>query len=336
MMTDTNIALLGSAFKMNLVYPEDRLQRLASFGNLSKEVITASTLEKHKDFLRNTGYIFSTWGMPSLTREQIQKYLPSLKAVFYAAGTVQTFAKPFLQCGVRVFSAARANGVPVAGYVFSQIMLANKGYFTASRKAKLNPLGAYLSCYAHTGNYEFTVGVIGAGVIGSMVCEKLKALDKCEILVYDKFLTQEKAEQLGVKLSSLENIFTRCDVITNHLANKKELKNILDYRLFNMMKPYATFINTGRGAQVSEAGLARVLLKRPGITALIDVTKTDIITPVSPLFWCRNAVCTPHIAGSTSNETHRMADMMIEDFSSLLDGKSPASEITADILERTA
>lgn len=331
-----NIALFGSEKKFYRVYPPDRLEQLASHGNVSEEIISVSSLKSNKDFLRNTEYIFSTWGMPTLTEEQIRQYLPQLKAVFYAAGSVQAFAIPFFKCGVRIFSAAKANGIPVADFVFAQIILACKGYYTAARKCRFNPLGAHLACGRHTGTNEFTAGIIGAGVIGSAVCEKLRGLDNCEILVYDKFLSEEKAAQAGVKLSSLENIFTRCDVISNHLANKKELNNILDYRLFRMMKPYATFINTGRGAQVSEGGLARALLQKPGVTALIDVTKTDIITPASPLFWCPNAIFTPHIAGSTGNEVHRMADMMLDEFSKLLAGEPLISEVTAEMLERNA
>ena len=64
-----------------------------------------------------TEFIFSTWGMPAFTEEEIKSCLPSLKAVFYGAGTVQTFARPFLNCGVKVFSAWAANAVPVAEYI---------------------------------------------------------------------------------------------------------------------------------------------------------------------------------------------------------------------------
>ena len=59
--------------------------------------------------LKDVTVAFSTWGMPCLTAEQIKACLPKLEAVFYAAGSVQAFARPFLESGVRVFSAAAAN-----------------------------------------------------------------------------------------------------------------------------------------------------------------------------------------------------------------------------------
>lgn len=77
---------------------------------------------------------------------------------YYAAGSVQGFAREFLECSVRVFSAWRANAVPVAEYTAAQIILAAKGYCMAQR---------------HTGNYHATIGIVGAGAIGSLICQKL-------------------------------------------------------------------------------------------------------------------------------------------------------------------
>lgn len=81
---------------------------------------------------KETEYLFSTWGMPMLSEEDIREFLPNLKAVFYGAGTVQYFVCPFLACGVRVFSAWAANAIPVAEYTVAQILLANKGLLPAS------------------------------------------------------------------------------------------------------------------------------------------------------------------------------------------------------------
>ena len=72
--------------------------------------------------------------MPALGKEQILAYFPSLKAVFYAAGSVQGFAREYLEAGVQVFSAWAANAVPVAEFTVAQILLAGKGYFQGLRR----------------------------------------------------------------------------------------------------------------------------------------------------------------------------------------------------------
>ena len=90
---------------------------------------------------------------------------------------VQSFAKPFLVSGVRVFSAWQANGVPVAEFTVSQIILCGKRYFDVFTGANGTPRG----------NYGIKVGIIGLGAIGHLVCKMLSAY-KLDVYAYDKFL----------------------------------------------------------------------------------------------------------------------------------------------------
>lgn len=62
--------------------------------------------------------------------------LSALRAVFYAAGSVQHFAREFLAAGAHVFSAWAANAIPVAEYAAAQILLANKGFHYAARVSR--------------------------------------------------------------------------------------------------------------------------------------------------------------------------------------------------------
>ena len=128
--------------------------------------------------MQNVDYIFSTWGMPVFSEEEIKEFLPKIQCVFYAAGTVQKFARPFLNCGVRVFSAWAANAVPVAEYTVAQIVLANKGFYTHTRLMAQKQLNCARSRKAVCiGNYREKSGVIGCGMIGSLVAEMLKGYD---------------------------------------------------------------------------------------------------------------------------------------------------------------
>ena len=334
-MIEIKIALFsGSEISFSKVYTPSVLQKLGKYGEVSQR-IDKSNIETHKEFLKDCEIAFSTWGMPQFTEEEIKKYMPCLKVVFYSAGTVQYFAKPFLNCGIRVFSAFAANGVPVAEYTVSQIVLALKGYFQGAKRYK-----SFLPySRSHTQNcigaYGAKVGLIGLGAIGSAVAEKLKELD-LSVFAYDPFVEEERAKELGVSLCDMETIFKECDVISNHLANKKELKNIFNGELFSLMKHHSTFINTGRGDQVDEFALAKSLLCHPSKTAVLDVLKNEKMPYFSPLFWCPNAIITPHIAGSLGNETERMADYMIEQLDNYINGKPTKYEITKDMLETMA
>ncbi len=300
------------------------------------EVYSMAYALAHPEEFQDTEFIFSTWGMPQPSEEQIAKCFPNVKAVFYAAGSVKGFAPQFIRRGVTVCSGWGANAVPVAEYTVAQIILANKGFFVSSR---LHSVGQYPEAFEiqknFKGNFEVSVGIIGAGMIGSLVCRMLKSYH-VDLLVYDPFLSDEKAEALGVKKASLEEIFSTCEVVSNHIADKPETKGIFDYALFSQMKPYATFINTGRGGQVVEADLARILRERSDLTALLDVTDPEPPEAGHPFYALPNCIMTPHIAGSYGNEYHRMAEYMRDEYFRFQRGEQCIYEVTEQILKTMA
>lgn len=329
------IALFGSnQLQFSKVYTPEVIKKLSEYGELSAR-INKKNIEEHKEFLKGCEIAFATWGMPQFTKEEIAEYMPDLKAVFYSAGTVQYFARPFLESGIKVYSAFAANAVPVAEYTFAQITLAAKGYFQAAKNYRILPLRSFAFANYSVGNFGCKVGLVGLGAIGRMVAERLKSLD-VEVYACDPFVSEETAESLNVTLVDMETLFSECDVISNHLANKPELENIFNYKLFKRMKKHSTFINTGRGAQVAEYSLALSLLLHPSRTFVGDVLKKESFPYINPLFWVPNAILTPHIAGSTGKEPQRMAYYMMEEMEKFLKGEPTKYEVTAEALERMA
>ncbi|MBQ1223980.1 MAG: hydroxyacid dehydrogenase, partial [Oscillospiraceae bacterium] len=303
---------------MKTVFVSDNTDAVRRVFHTEERVFTKADMEENKEYFSDTEFIFSTWGMPVLSKEEIKDLLPNLKAVFYGAGSVQYFARPFLECGVKVFSAWAANAVPVAEYTVAQILLANKGFFKTMRYTNRESANETLANFR--GNYDVKVGIIGAGMIGKLVIGKLKEYD-VETLVYDPFLPDETAEALGVKKVSLEKLFEECDVVSNHLADNAETRGMLHGGLFERMLPYSTFINTGRGAQVVEPDLIRVLKNRPDLTAILDVTYPEPPEEGSKLYTLENCILTPHIAGSTGREVRRMGDYMRAEYENFVSGK---------------
>ena len=302
------------------------------YGTEQRVYRKADVLQESQSF-RDTEYIFSTWGMPVFTEQEIKEHLPSLKAVFYGAGTVQKFARPFLNCGVKVFSAWAANAVPVAEYTVAQIVLANKGFFKTMRYTDKTQARAMFNQYP--GNYGVKIGIIGAGMIGKLVIRRLKDYD-LQVLVFDPFLPDAVAEELGVQKASLEEVFARCQVVSNHLANNEQTKGMLKGVHFASMLPYATFLNTGRGAQVAEQEMVEVLKARPDLTAILDVTSPEPPEEGSPLYTLPNCMLTPHIAGSSGNEVRRMGQYMQAEYENLISQKPCKYEVTLEMLQTMA
>lgn len=322
-------------FNVDAVYSKELQEKLANELTFLAPIKHENELEARKEELQNVDYIFSTWGMLALTKEQIKEYFPNLKSIFYAAGTVQAFARPFLELGISVHSAWRANGVPVAEVTVSQIILANKGFFRrhVHSRAQWNnhdPMRHY------PGNYGTKIGLLGAGMIGSRVIELLRPYE-LDIMVFDPFLPDEKAAAMGVTKASLEEIFETCHVISNHLANRPETVGIIRRDLLARMADDAIFINTGRGAQVDMPALIDEMQSHPQRLALLDVTDPEEPPrEESPLYTTENIILTPHIAGSTGYETHRMADFMYEEYKRVSEGKAPVHAVSLAMLETMA
>jgi len=325
----------GSRELLDRVYAGDNRARIGARATLHPDVIGRDNLEAHQACLREAQVVFATWGMPALSEADIARYLPCLKAVFYAAGSVQGFARPFLNRGVAVASAWAANAVPVAEYTLAQILLANKGFFQNSRRAKADYAAARHYSDTFSGNYAATVGILGAGMIGGKVIELLKPFH-LDVWVYDPFLDAARAAALGVEKHSLEEIFTHCQTVSNHLANLPATAGILNREHFDRMPPNATFINTGRGAQVVEADLIAALQAAPGRTAVLDVTDPEPPAPGSALRALENVVLTSHIAGSLGREIERLGCYMADEFERYAAGLPLRYQVSLKMLETMA
>lgn len=318
------------------IYSEETRRLLNSLTGIEERVYDKNDVLSRKALFSDTKYIFSTWGMPVFSEEEIKECFPSLECVFYGAGTVQFFARPFLSLGIKVFSSWAANAVPVAEYTVAQIILANKGFFACSRfqsTGELKKASELKECYP--GSFGEYVGIIGAGMIGTLVIEMLKNY-KLRVKVYDPFLSEEKAQLLGVKKCTLEEVFSTCFVVSNHLANNSETKGILRKCHFEGMRKYSTFINTGRGAQVVEKDLCDVLSKREDITAILDVTDPEPPEEAHPFYTLKNCILTPHIAGSYGDEVKRMGEYMLDEYIKYSKNKTSPYEVTLRMLETMA
>ena len=326
------------SWRFPVLYPEELRARIRARADFSDEIYSSKDLDDPAlaGLFARTRVIFSSWGMPALTEKQIEAHFPNLEAVYYAAGTVQYFARPFLKRGVRVFSAWAANGVPVVEFTVAQIVLAGKGYFQSLRRYReRNRKAAFAYTMSLPCNYNIRVGILGAGVIGREVMARLKAY-QYEVLAYDPYVSDEVLSSLGAKRASLEEIFSTCQIISNHVANLPATVGMIDGKLLHSMLPNAAFINTGRGAQVVESELIAALKACPDRTALLDVTWPEPPEEGSEFYTLPNVFLTPHIAGSQNNEWARIALYMVEEFERTEDHLPVRYEVTEKMLETMA
>lgn len=321
--------------RLDYVFSDGRKEIFMEEIDMLDEPIDKSNLEKYKTFLQQTEIAVGTWGIPVLTSEQIENYFPKLRLLLYAAGSVQYFARPYLERGIHVVSAWGFMSIPVAEYTVSAILHANKGFYHSHMLyQKMGWDKARWKIFLeYPGTYHTKIGILGAGMIGSKVIKLLRSHD-VEILVYDPFLSEERAKYLGAKISTLEEIFSTCQTISNHIADNKDTRGMIGYSLFRRMKKNAAFINTGRGAQIQEDGLIRALKEEPDRIAILDVTDPE---PANQKLLCMpNVFLTPHIAGFAVKEVLRMPDGLLEILRDFKEGKPLQYEVTLEMLQTMA
>ncbi|MDI1249180.1 MAG: hydroxyacid dehydrogenase [Lacunisphaera sp.] len=280
--------------------------------------ITAADWQAHRARLAGAEVLVGSWGIPELGAD-ILEAMPKLRVVLYGAGSVRGFVSDeFWRRGIVLSSAAGANAGPTATFAEAMIILALKQTWFYLRRGGAD--WAYLSDTASSGVHAATVGIIGLSSVGRLVVQGLQR-HELTILACDPTVTAEEAARLGVELTSLPEIFERCDVVSLHAPLLPQTIGLIGAEHLRRMKPHASFVNTARGAIVREAELVAVLRERPDLTALLDVTDPEPAPPNSPLRTLPNAILTPHLAGARHREIALVGRVVLEELDRYLSGQ---------------
>jgi len=144
-----------------------------------------------------------------------------------------------------------------------------------------------------------TLGLIGAGRIGGEVATRCQAFGM-DVVVYDPYLAEERAEELGVELVGFDEVAARGDFISIHVPLTDETRGIVEEETLGRMKSTAFVVNASRGGVVDEDALANALHDGVIAGAALDVYETEPLAADSPLRAAPNLVLTPHLGASTA------------------------------------
>ena len=168
--------------------------------------------------------------------------------------------------------------------------------------------------------YGKKLGIAGYGAIGREVAVRAKAFGM-EILAYDPYLAPEKIEADGARPVDLDTMLAESDMISIHLPVLDSTKNSVNKDWFNKMKPTAYVINTARAAVIDQKDFVEALQSGRIAGAAIDVYWKEPVPVNHPLLQMRNVVCTPHMAGLTTDVDGWSGTMMGEEVIAYLKGE---------------
>jgi phosphoglycerate dehydrogenase-like enzyme len=270
--------------------------------------------------LANVDVLITGWGTPELSEEALAA-ASRLRFVLHAGGQgARILPRSAAARGIQVSNAGSANGVPVAEFTTAMIVLANKRTFEAR--------GLYRSRRAHidreeefgdSGNYQRTVGIVGASRIGRMVLDRLASMD-LSVLLYDPYVTGDEAARLGARPVSLDELMAHSDVVSLHPPLVAETVHMIGRSELALLRKGTTIINTSRGLVIDQDALVDEL--RSGrINAILDVTDPEVLAPDHELYDLPNVFLTPHIAGSMGHEIRRMGEHIGAELARIAEGQ---------------
>ena len=161
-----------------------------------------------------------------------------------------------------------------------------------------------------------TLGLIGAGNIGSIVADRARGL-RMRVIAYDPFLTPERAIEIGVEKVDLHQLLARADFITLHTPLTDQTRNILSAENLAKTRKGVRIINCARGGLIDEAALKAGLDSGHIGGAALDVF-VDEPAKASPLFGTPNFVSTPHLGASTTEAQVNVAIQVAEQMADFL------------------
>ncbi|RNB84904.1 phosphoglycerate dehydrogenase [Brevibacillus panacihumi] len=239
------------------------------------------------------------------------------------------------QAGVPVINAPDGNTISTAEHSFAMLMAVARNIPQAHKKLadgtwdRKSFQGVELN--------KKVLGIIGMGRIGSEVAKRAKAFGMT-VMGYDPFMTEERAQKMGVTNASVDEICRQADFITVHTPLTKETRHIISSREFAKMKDGVRLINCARGGIIDEKALYEAITTGKVAGVALDVYEEE--PPVdNPLIGLPQVVHTPHLGASTVEAQENVAVDVSEEILKVLRGQPFKNavnlpSIPADVMEK--
>jgi len=205
--------------------------------------------------------------------------------------------------GIVVMNTPQENAIAAAEHTIAMMLSISRRIpqATASMKAdkweKKKFMGVEL--------YNKTLGIIGIGVIGTIVADRARAL-QMKVISFDPYISKEAAEKKGVDLVSLDELLERSDFISIHTPLTDETKNLIDRNAFKKMKDGVILINCARGGLINEKDLYDAVKDGKVAGVALDVFEKEPAVG-NPLLSLEEVIGTPHLGASTGEAQENVA-----------------------------
>ncbi|MGQ0696416.1 MAG: phosphoglycerate dehydrogenase [Nitrospiraceae bacterium] len=154
--------------------------------------------------------------------------------------------------------------------------------------------------------YNKVLGIVGIGQIGGHLSKLAQGIGM-SVVAFDPYLAKERAEEMGVAMVDLDELYRRADIISLHTPLTPETRGIINAQAIEKMKPGVLIVNCARGGIVNESDLFEALKTKRVAAAAFDVFEEEPVKPDNLLLTLDNFICTPHIGAQTTEAQENVA-----------------------------
>jgi len=248
--------------------------------------------------------IVTGWGSPPFADEGLAG-AGRLRLVAHSAGSVKflfterAVREILIPRGIIVSSANQAIAENVAEATVGYMIAVSRRWFEQMRHVR--ETGGWHHPEASQSRQFLrgaTVGLVSASAVGREVIRMLQPFD-VRTLLYDPYLEESAARQLGVTLTSLDELLAASDIVSLHAPSIPATRHMIGERQLRRLRDGALLINTSRGSVLDHDALLREA--RSGrFQVVLDVTEPEPLPPDHPLRSLPNVWITPHVSGAGS------------------------------------
>ncbi len=275
--------------------------------------------------------VVTGWGSPPFT-DDVLAAADRLRLIAHSAGSIKAMLPPTVfERGVVVTHAASAIAPAVAEMSLLLAMLMLRRAHRCHERLKRGDWEQAQSLAMGQEIAGQRVGVIGAGYTGRCFIRLLRAVG-AEVWVYDPYLSEATASDLGVRKTGLDELLSQCPVVSLQAPSTAETHHMIGARELGLLADGAILVNTARSWLVDQEALLAEL--RTGrIQAALDVFDQEPLPPDHPFRELDNVFMTPHIAGATVQARHRQGQVVVEEIQRFLRGEPLRYGVTRAMLD---
>ena len=322
-----------------ILFSPESDQSLRKLGDVAfRGTETDLTSEELGALLPGVDWLVGGWGTPRFT-PTVLGAADRLRLYVHTAGSIKgTLPPAVFERGIQVTHGAGAIATAVADMAVCLIWMLLRQPHRLDRAIKAGK--SWAECRSPVTGLTSTglgrelsgqrIGVLGAGHTGQCFVKLVRALG-CDVWVYDPYLSDERAAELGVRKAALDDLLIGCPIVSSHLPSTDETHHMIGARELKLLQDGAILTNTARSWVMDQDALLAEL-QSGRIQAALDVFDQEPLPLDSPFRALDNVVLTPHVAGGTVEARYRQGEYMVEEMRRFLAGEALKYGVTKDML----